>query len=979
MPDISNNQTNWKAKLLAFLHDPPHKPFRIAGNENQRASALIACGLDVEEMRQWQKQPDWTAAAADRLIFPDPAASNVHTDWRDENLAFIHPLAGTRLEPRYLPSTADVAEDWVNCTMKGIADAGHSHQANFIRIWRLWRDHAADLERHEVLAYLVADTRVPDHTLWQHNSIVSALETCTTAANNERHIDAAFLLFQIGPVQDFIAQARKTQDLWSGSYLLSFLIAQGMLAIADEVGPDVIVYPLLRGIPLADWHWKQTGWLHDGDALHTHPNELLIPSLPNRFLAVLPRTRAVELAELAAHKIRGVWKNIHTAVRQWLDQQIRAEYGDRFNGWDVLWDEQLSVFPQIDYVVHNWKDTETALREAAAGQPPLHDLWPVHPLHLAELWAKDMIPPEHRDPRCYKHVRRRTDDRWHYSLLDDGGNPLLPKARPLIDNPGFAWPLHYATADWFFAAKKLMRRLNRWHGYPRPKDALDGRTEVIGPEGNVAEFWDALRTHPVLGEKEKQEDRAERHFVGRQSYGALTIVKRLWTRASLSNQNDVPQPFFDFDAATCIRKNFRSVIEIASGKKETWDETDEQLRLLPEEAYYAVLCFDGDEMGKWVSGAKAPPLLGQLSSEARHYFDQHWRPEIASELKANQVRRLLTPAYHAALSEALNHFALYCVRPVIQRFGGQLIYCGGDDVLAMLPAASALACAEALYWTFRGQLPDTADVDEVLNSPALDVLAGRNGLFEFLPKGEPDTLRGGFVRIAEPLQNQPRWPFIVPGPRATASVGIAVGHVRSPMQDTIQAARDAEQQAKKHYGRDAFCLRILKRSGEALEIGGHWRDTDPQLADPAKPNQTEEHRLSITRRHPRLVLIESLITHLATPITSGVSGRLPYQLGQLLRPLGLDAILPPLARVLRAETHHVLQRQAENLREHNEQAFIRLQNQTDKFLESLARSPNTRVRDYLNPFLAAAWLAKHPGCAHTSTETKPSTAEVHNA
>ena len=35
---------------------------------------------------------------------------------------------------------------------------------------------------------------------------------------------ASLLKLQIGPVQDFIAQARSTRDLWSGSYLLSWLM-----------------------------------------------------------------------------------------------------------------------------------------------------------------------------------------------------------------------------------------------------------------------------------------------------------------------------------------------------------------------------------------------------------------------------------------------------------------------------------------------------------------------------------------------------------------------------------------------------------------------------------------------------------------------------------------------------------------------------------------------------------------------------------
>ncbi len=43
------------------------------------------------------------------------------------------------------------------------------------------------------------------------------------------------LKLQIGPVQDFIAQARSTRDLWSGSYLLSWLMAAAINALFQEL------------------------------------------------------------------------------------------------------------------------------------------------------------------------------------------------------------------------------------------------------------------------------------------------------------------------------------------------------------------------------------------------------------------------------------------------------------------------------------------------------------------------------------------------------------------------------------------------------------------------------------------------------------------------------------------------------------------------------------------------------------------------
>ena len=55
----------------------------------------------------------------------------------------------------------------------------------------------------------------------------------------ERNSDArGILLFQVGPVQEFIACARTTRDLWAGSYLLSYSVAELICSIQRE-DPDV--------------------------------------------------------------------------------------------------------------------------------------------------------------------------------------------------------------------------------------------------------------------------------------------------------------------------------------------------------------------------------------------------------------------------------------------------------------------------------------------------------------------------------------------------------------------------------------------------------------------------------------------------------------------------------------------------------------------------------------------------------------------
>ena len=72
-------------------------------------------------------------------------------------------------------------------------------------------------------------------------------------------------------------------------------------------------------------------------------------------------------------------------------------------------------------------------------------------------------------------------------------------------------------------------------------------------------------------------------------------------------------------------------------------------------------------------------------------------------------------------------------------------------------------------------------------------------------------------------------PFLVPGPAADASVGIALAHFKSPLQDVVRAAQAAERRAKKQLGRSAVAVTLFKRSGETIEWGARWESGGLQL------------------------------------------------------------------------------------------------------------------------------------------------------
>ena len=133
-------------------------------------------------------------------------------------------------------------------------------------------------------------------------------------------------------------------------------------------------------------------------------------------------------------------------------------------------------------------------------------------------------------------------------------------------------------------------------------------------------------------------------------------------------------------------------------KESLFHHDDESESEKEQENYYAVIALDGDEMGKWISGVKNPTLIEQLSKEAADYFDR----QGDSLKKFLESRRPLSPSFHLQFSESLANFSLYCTSRIVESFNGRLIYAGGDDVLAMLPASQAMACAIALRDAFQG-------------------------------------------------------------------------------------------------------------------------------------------------------------------------------------------------------------------------------------------------------------------------------------
>ncbi|TFE65874.1 type III-B CRISPR-associated protein Cas10/Cmr2 [Methylacidiphilum caldifontis] len=830
------------------MHDPPSKPFNLKEHQEIADDLIRQAGFDdIENAKKFfEKECDFIAASADRLIFPKPTV--LKEKFQRE---FIHTLGSTKLQLQ-VPDSASQAEDIIKSSQPvsynydTLSNEEEKDKAKFFIHWRLWRKFVA--EKNGYLLFLPADTRIPNHTIWTHCAITSALQGCIVIEQQKDHqlkFEPSFLIFQIGPVQEFIAQARKTKDLWSGSYLLSWLIAHGIKAVSDQRGPDAIIYPTLFGQPLFDYLHKDfyekiktadgssSLWTKEFAHLDQNKNLILTPNLPNRFLALVPYSEAANIAQRCEKAIKEELDKISQKCVEFLKEELHkiskkcVEFLKIDENIQNLWNLQIDSFIQISWVAHRWEmDVEKALTffeqlpyladqkdNQSSAQNPAKNLRTLYNV------ARN-LPPDDLDPRNY--------------IMDAQG-------KPTIKSSGFCWSAHYAITDWLHAGRRNTRdfsfygSLNQLHQRRGiPKDMYSGKEECIGGEAWQNELHQRF---PYL-------------FKENERLGALNILKRIWDEAYLEKCHKLSHEGFDFDsvpdvAAYCWyreneeklktndkHKNFLKKVNEAKEKKQIaslYFQTEIKRRITEYETekkseatelkealnnlidlqkelqsepvpYVAILAMDGDSMGKKLSGADAPKVSEHLSEKSKEYFSNHARDILGCS-------RPLFPSYHIELSQALANFSLYLAALIVEKFYGQLIYAGGDDILAMLPAEKALDCACLLRKAFRGDPSLANDVDNWFKG------TGQTGFL----------ILNNQCKEWENLGIKTDYPLILMGERADISAGIAIGHIHSPLQNLVEEARRAEKKAKTEpYNKGSFVVSLFKRSGEILQWGSKW-------------------------------------------------------------------------------------------------------------------------------------------------------------
>ena len=444
--------------------------------------------------------------------------------------------------------------------------------------------------------------------------------------------------FTLGPVQGFVAQARRTRDFWAGSFILSWLSSVAIACIEKQGGP--VQFP----VPDAAYLRHLYG---EAGAQDAYPQQ---GSIPNRFKATTAQVPTDFHPEWVTQAVQAAWLALADSV--WA-HDLADGAGDATR---AIWQRQTRNFWEMSWVLSagdgaelldqrkNWRDLV----------PPDE---PGHKCMMMDGWQELSGVTHTHMPSVRKFWQQLAGSDKTGMATDLGEGEQLCAlafikrrfaryfAQVEADLPGqlgrvYGWKVPSAVPSVSFvaAAPWLAQVLDR-----APVAALqdwNAAASRIASYSEIAHVQDDkpfeidIRCVKEAADKRRSEG-LHRRWAG--------LDGQLYFPTALEN----PRLFSDQKAARQVLHQLQQLRRSA------------QLPTLPS-PYYAVLLMDGDQLGK-------------------HMGEQ---------------------AKQQPISAALNQFTQKA-GVIVRQHNGFLIYAGGDDVLALLPLDDALTAAAALQADYR--------------------------------------------------------------------------------------------------------------------------------------------------------------------------------------------------------------------------------------------------------------------------------------
>jgi CRISPR-associated protein Cmr2 len=368
------------------------------------------------------------------------------------------------------------------------------------------------------------------------------------------------LLFTIGPVQPFIAQARKTRDLYAGSRLLSSLIDKAIDFVHNNGG--TIIFPNVKG-----------------------------ESKPNRFIAWVNQPE---------NKLQQFGQDLEGAVRaEWFWISHKKDILDgvsKPDGYDEQIQAHLDIFWVIEPNVTNYKTAFETIENNLGAVKNIRSFGQFNYEHEFANGGLNHFTGE-RGRKCGLDGQRNVK---FYRGTDATKTDVEAKQKILFTRNGFAHfvkyndkrvPLSVLQPGEGLSAVSFVKRRYKPKGLK--KDDFESTAEIA--------LLDALS---FLESKHKQK---------LESYKNLFDFEGDVFNAQLFFEENLTAKYLEKQGIELIqidKLKLKSKEVLLQNAKERRDELEKELAKSAGfnfSKYYAILTFDGDSMGKWLGGELLKP------------------------------------------------------------------------------------------------------------------------------------------------------------------------------------------------------------------------------------------------------------------------------------------------------------------------------------------------------------------------------------
>ncbi|WP_457599996.1 type III-B CRISPR-associated protein Cas10/Cmr2 [Hydrogenivirga sp.] len=520
------------------------------------------------------------------------------------------------------------------------------------------------------------------------------------------------LIFSFSPVQGFISASRRPRDLFTASFILSYLTKELIEKLRIK---DKVIYPVIGS-----------------------ENEGNLANYPNRFIAMLEK-------DVNCEDIKGQFKNIWVGICQKIWNGLSLKLDNKSEVENQFWLHVNSYFNPfclcLDFVGENkWKE----VLDIKEGVPAEDDYAFTYDLAERLLGAKKSWRP-------------------YEGLIDAHKGERYPDGCTMCGER-----LHLAF-NW-----KNIKSKNNKEGIFKDEDARHIRESeklcgvclvkrfavkyYFKDKGILKEdFWHFPSTEEIAGIKFKE--RLKDLLKNERDGELLNLLENLSkeledTPYIIKNPiiktmqgDELDSELFRTDGWEGLFKNMEEILDNENKVeriRNTLTKVVNKLDFRHRNPYFALLISDGDNIGDWLG------------------------------IKSSIRKEPLSEDFHKKFSKTLSEYAKEVSELHRDKFPRQMIYAGGDDVMAFLHPLDAVEYAEQCNKKFEAKLS----------------------------------------RFAEE------------GRKPSVSAGILITHAKMSLQKALEEARNLEKIAKSVEGKGAVCVGVMTRSGSLTSFVSKWGDLE---------------------------------------------------------------------------------------------------------------------------------------------------------